>query len=50
MEDLFQIYGASTKQEAFGGIFSKVKQSQTLQQPESLDYAMETQKKIPLCF
>ena len=30
MEDLFQVYGASTKQEVFGGIFSKVKQSQTL--------------------
>ena len=30
MEDLFQIYGASTKQEVFGRIFSKVKQSQTL--------------------
>ena len=30
MEDLFQIYGASTKQEVFEGIFSKVKQSQTL--------------------
>ena len=30
MEDLFQVYGASTKQEVLGGIFSKVKQSQTL--------------------
>ena len=30
MEDLFQVYGASTKQEVFGGIFSKVKHSQTL--------------------
>ena len=35
-------YGASTKQEVFGGIFSKVSSLKLFQQPESLDYAIET--------